>query len=226
MCGHGSIGVFRTLAELGRLAAGAVTLDTPVGPVGAEWTEDGSVTIRNVPAFCHAQDVVVDVPDLGRVIGDVAWGGNWFFLTELPGEPLELRNKERLTRATLLIKDSLGSAGVRGADGAEVDHVELFGPAARPDADSRNFVMCPSGAYDRSPCGTGTSARLAALHARGQLPLGRPWRQESISGGLFTAWLSEQGGRLIPYIRGKAFITARATLVFDPLDPFCAGLGA
>lgn len=226
MCGHGSIGVVRTLAELGRLAAGAVSLDTPVGPVSAELNADGSITLRNVPAYCHAQDVSVDVRELGRLSGDVAWGGNWFFLTELPGEPLVLRNRERLTRATLRIKEALRAAGIRGADGAEIDHVELFGPASRPDADSRNFVMCPSGAYDRSPCGTGTSAKLAALHARGQLALGRPWRQESITGGLFTAWLGEHEGRLIPYIRGRAFITARATLLFDPGDPLRDGLGA
>lgn len=224
MCGHGSIGVVRTLAELGRLKRGALRLDTPVGRVGAELNDDGSVTLQNVAAYCHAQDVSLDVPEVGRVTGDVAWGGNWFFLTELPGEPLELGNRERLTRATLRIKQALRAAGVRGADGAEVDHVEVFGPPRRPDADSRNFVMCPSGAYDRSPCGTGTSAKLAALHARGKLALGQPWRQESVTGGLFTGWLNEEQGRLIPYIRGRAFLTGRATLLFDPGDPFRAGL--
>lgn len=225
MCGHGTIGVVRTLAELGRLGSGAARLDTPVGPVRAELNGDGSVTLRNVPAYCHAQDVLVDVPELGRLKGDVAWGGNWFFLAELPGEPLELANRERLTRITLKIRDALRAQGVRGADGAEIDHVELFGGASRPDADSRNFVMCPSGAYDRSPCGTGTSAKLAVLHARGQLALGRPWRQEGITGGLFTAWLDAEEGRLIPHIRGRAFITGRTTLLFDPADPFRQGLG-
>jgi 4-hydroxyproline epimerase len=226
MCGHGSIGVVRTLAELGRLTAGSVRLDTPVGSVSAVLNEDGSITLRNVPAYCHAQDVSLEVPQLGRLTGDVAWGGNWFFLTELPSEPLVFGNRVRLTRAALLIKEALRAAGIRGAGGAEVDHVELFGPATRPDADSRNFVMCPSGAYDRSPCGTGTSAKLAALHARGRLAPGRPWRQESITGGLFTAWLGEEEGRLIPYIRGRAFITARATLLFDPRDPLRQGFGA
>jgi 4-hydroxyproline epimerase len=224
MCGHGTIGVVRTLAELGRLDAGAVRLDTPVGPVSAVLDADGSVTLRNVPAFCHARDVGVDVPGLGRLTGDVAWGGNWFFLTELPGEQLELANRARLTRATLDIMRALREAGVRGADGALIDHVELFGTPRRPDADSRNFVMCPSGAYDRSPCGTGTSAKLAALHARGALALGQRWRQESVTGGLFTGWLSEEQGRLIPHIRGRAFLTGRTTLVFDPHDPFRAGL--
>lgn len=224
MCGHGTIGVVRTLADLGRLSAGALQLDTPVGSVSAELNPDGSVTLRNVPAYCHARDVCVDVPELGRLKGDVAWGGNWFFLTELAGEPLELGNRARLTRLTLAIKAALGAAGVRGAGGAEIDHVEVFGPARRPDADSRNFVMCPSGAFDRSPCGTGTSAKLAVLHARGELKLGQPWRQESVTGGLFIAWLAEEQGRLIPHIRGRAFLTGRATLLFDPLDPFCAGL--
>jgi proline racemase len=226
MCGHGSIGVVRTLAELGRLAAGALRLDTPVGRVGAELNADGSVTLRNVPAYCHARDVSVEVPGLGRLTGDVAWGGNWFFLTELPGEPLALANRARLTRVTLEILRALREGGVRGAAGAEVDHVELFGPPQRADADSRNFVMCPSGAYDRSPCGTGTSAKLAALHARGALALGQPWRQESVTGGLFTGWLAEEQGRLIPHIRGRAFLTGRSTLLFDPRDPLRAGLPA
>jgi 4-hydroxyproline epimerase len=224
MCGHGTIGVVRTLSELGRLGSGAIRFDTPVGPVRAELDEGGSVTVRNVPAYCQAQDVTVHVPELGQVKGDVAWGGNWFFLTALPGEPLELGNRERLTRLTLRIKDALRAQGVRGADGAEIDHVELFGAASRPDADSRNFVMCPSGAYDRSPCGTGTSAKLAVLHARGQLALGSPWRQEGITGGLFTAWLGEDQGRVVPHIRGRAFITGRTTLFFDPADPFRHGL--
>jgi 4-hydroxyproline epimerase len=170
--------------------------------------------------------VSLEVPGLGRLTGDVAWGGNWFFLTELPGEPLALANRARLTRATLEILRALRKGGVRGAAGAEIDHVELFGPPQRADADSRNFVMCPSGAYDRSPCGTGTSAKLAALHARGALALGQPWRQESVTGGLFTGWLAEEQGRLIPHIRGRAFLTGRSTLLFDPRDPLRAGLPA
>lgn len=226
MCGHGLIGVARTLESLGRLSSGVARLDTPVGRVGVELHDDASVTIQNVPAYCHARDVSVDVAGVGRVTGDVAWGGNWFFLTTLPGEPIEMGNLANLTRATLRIKAALRAAGVSGAEGAEVDHVEVFGPAGRADADSRNFVMCPSGAYDRSPCGTGTSAKLAVLHARGQLALGQQWRQESVSGGLFTGWLSEEQGRLIPYIRGRAFITGEARLCFDPRDPFRAGLGA
>ncbi len=225
MCGHGTIGVVRTLEHLGRIAPGAVKLDTPVGPVGAELGVDGVVTIQNVPAQCHLRDLAVDVPGLGRVVGDVAYGGNWFFLAELPGEAVEPGNHERLRTVTLAIQRALSVEGVRGGGGEIVDHVILFGPPARPDADSRNYVMCPGGAYDRSPCGTGTSARMASLHARGRLAIGARYRQESICGSLFTGWLEERDGKLIPRIQGRAFITGRTTLHFDPRDPFRGGLG-
>jgi 4-hydroxyproline epimerase len=226
MCGHGLIGLARTLEFLGRATPGALRVDTPVGTVSAELHDDASVTITNVPARVHALDVAVDVPGLGRVVGDVAWGGNWFFLTHLEDEPIGLFRQARLSAVTLAIKDALASAGITGEGGAEIDHVELFGPPVRDDADSRNFVMCPGGAYDRSPCGTGTSAKLAVLHARGQLALGARWRQEAVTGGLFTGWLVEEGGVLVPRIRGRAFVTGRATLLFDPRDPFRAGIGA
>ncbi len=185
-----------------------------------------SVTIENVPAYCHAQGVALEVPGLGRVTGDVAWGGNWFFLTELPALPLELANAAALTDATARILEALRSAGITGRDGAEIDHVELFGPPHRSDADSRNFVLCPGLAYDRSPCGTGTSAKLAVLAARGRLAPGRRWRQESITGSLFEGWLEERDGTLVPHIRGRAFVTARTTLFFDPSDPFREGFTA
>jgi 4-hydroxyproline epimerase len=223
MCGHGAIGVVRTLEHLGRVTPGTVALDTPVGAVSAELGLDGSVTIRNVPAYSHARDVEVEVPGLGRVHGDVAWGGNWFFITHLPDLALELGAVDALTRVTRDIMRALRTAGITGEGGAEIDHVELSGPPVRPDADSRNFVLCPGGAYDRSPCGTGTSARMAALHARGELALGERWRQESITGSLFTGWLEEEAGRLIPYIRGTAYVTGESVLHFDPADPFRAG---
>ncbi len=219
MCGHGLIGVARTLEFLGRLAPGPVRIDTPVGTVSAEVEADSAVTIENVPAFCHARDVSVDVPGLGRVTGDVAWGGNWFFLTEVPGPPIELANVAALTDSTSRILAALRAAGISGRDGAPVDHVELFGPPRRPDADARNFVLCPSLAYDRSPCGTGTSAKMAALAARGRLAPGRRWRQESVTGSLFEGWLEERSGALVPHVRGRAFVTGRATLFFDPRDP-------
>jgi 4-hydroxyproline epimerase len=226
MCGHGLIGVVRTLEHLGRLRPGPVRIDTPVGTVGARLEEDGAVTVENVPAFCHARDVVVEVPGLGEVTGDVAWGGNWFFLTERPEIPLELRNVAALTDATARILAALRERGVAGRDGAEIDHVELSGPPRRRDADSRNFVLCPGLAWDRSPCGTGTSAKMAALAARGRLRPGERWGQESLTGSLFEGWLEERGGALVPRIRGRAFVTGRATLLFDPRDPFREGFTA
>jgi proline racemase len=226
MCGHGLIGLVRTLELLGRLSPGPVRVDTPVGTVGAELEAQGAVTIENVPAHCHARDVEVDVPGLGRVSGDVAWGGNWFFLAELPHLPLDLANAPALADAATRILGALRARGIAGRDGAAIDHVELFGPPRRADADSRNFVLCPGLAWDRSPCGTGTSAKMAALFARGKLRPGERWRQESITGSLFEGWLEEREGSLVPFVRGQAFVTGRTTLVFDPRDPFREGFTA
>ncbi len=226
MCGHGLIGVVRTLEYLGRLQPGTVYIDTPVGTVSAVLDDNGAATIKNVPAFCHLQDVAVEVPGIGQVVGDVAYGGNWFFIAHLPEHPIELGNLEELTRVTRLILGALHEQGITGAGGAEIDHVEISALPDRADADCKNFVLCPGGAYDRSPCGTGTSAKMASLYARGELALGEPWRQESITGSLFTGWLHEGEGGLIPHIRGHAFITGEATLRFDPGDPFRTGFSA
>jgi 4-hydroxyproline epimerase len=239
MCGHGAIGVVRTLDFLGRLpppAAGSgvvtVRLDTPAGTVQAETTPGtgpGEVTIANVPSRCVARDVAVEVPGLGVVRGDVAYGGNWFFLVEigqLPGLRLERSLIPALRRAAASIRAALAAAGVSGDGGAEIDHVEILGPPKSAAVDGLNFVLCPGGAHDRSPCGTGTSALLAALHSRGQLALDRPWRQESVAGGRFTAWLTREGEALVPHIRGRAFVTAQATLFFQAADPFRGGLPA
>ena len=223
MCGHGTIGVVRTLEHLGRLTAGTVRIDTPAGTVRAELDADGAVTIENVPSFRHRADVELDVPGVGRVRGDVAYGGNWFFLTELAEPALEPSRVAELLRITARIRDALKAGGITGADGAEVDHVELFGAPKRFDADSRNFVLCPGAAYDRSPCGTGTSAKMAVLHARGALALEEHWVQESITGSAFTGWLTARDGALVPHIRGRAFITAEGTLRFDARDPFRGG---
>jgi 4-hydroxyproline epimerase len=233
MCGHGTIGVARTLDFLGRLpatpgnsgAASTVRLDTPAGTVTAE-ISGVAVTITNVPARCLARDVVLEVPGLGKIAGDVAYGGNWFFLTtveQLPGLTLARDQAAQLTAATWRIRTALAAAGVTGEDGAEIDHIEVFGPPTSAGADSRNFVLCPGGAFDRSPCGTGTSAKLAVLHARGEIALGERWHQESFVGGHFTAWLSRDGAALVPHIRGRAFVTAQATLIFERDDPFRAG---
>ena len=226
MCGHGLIGVVRTLEHLGRIGPGIVRIDTPAGTVSAELHADGGVAIENVPAFRHRAGVEVDVPGVGPVRGDVAYGGNWFFLAENVDAPLEMANVRELLSITTSIRHALEAEGITGTDGAKIDHIELFGPPTRSDADSRNFVLCPGAAYDRSPCGTGTSAKMAALHARGDLTVGERWRQESITGSVFTGWLTEEGGALVPHISGQAFVTSRATLLFDAEDPFRFGIPA
>jgi proline racemase len=226
MCGHGLIGVVRTLEYLGRVKPGISRYDTPVGTVSAELASDGSVTIENVAAYCHATDVALDVPGVGRVVGDVAYGGNWFFLTHLDGVEIDLDRARDLTRVTQAIQDALRAAGITGSNGADIDHIELSASPSRRDADARNFVLCSGGEYDRSPCGTGTSAVMAARYHRGQLALGEPWRQESVAGSLFTGWLTAgSSGALVPHVRGTAFVTGESTLRFDPADPFRGGLG-
>lgn len=229
MCGHGLIGVVRTLEYLGRLTTGTHAFDTPVGTVRATLHDDGSVTIVNVAPSVYAQDVTVNVPGYGAVTGDVAYGGNWFFITHADGvaeaPPVDMGHVRDLERFTQAIQDAIRAQGITGADGADVDHVELSAAPARDDADGRNFVLCSGGEYDRSPCGTGTSAKMAALHARGALALGVPWRQESITGGLFTGWLTAgDDGALVPHVRGTAFVTGETTLRFDPSDPFRFGI--
>jgi 4-hydroxyproline epimerase len=224
MCGHGLIGVVRTLEFLGRLRSGSHHFDTPVGTVRAELADDGSVTIENVPATLHARDVTVEVAGYGPVTGDVAYGGNWFFITHSHAVPVDLAHVRELTRFTQAVQDAIRFAGITGADGADIDHIEISAPPSRVDADARNYVLCSGGDYDRSPCGTGTSATMAALHARGRLALGREWRQEGITGSVFTGWLTAgAGGALIPHVRGTAFVTGETTLHFDPRDPFRCG---
>ena len=231
MCGHGTIGVVATLAHLGRIGAGRHRLDTPVGPVETELRDDGSVTVFNVASYRQAAGVVLQVPGIGAVTGDVAWGGNWFFLvdaTQLAMVPvLALANVEALAELAWRIRGALEAQGVTGADGAVIDHVELFAPT--PTADSRNFVLCPGKAYDRSPCGTGTSAKLACLAADGHLAAGDTWVQESVIGSRFEGhWAPAEGqpGRILPAIRGRAWITAEATLLLAHDDPFRDGIRA
>ena len=191
MCGHGLIGVARTLEHLGRAHPGIMRIDTPAGTVQAELGAHGAVSIRNVPSYRYRAGVSVSVPGVGAVQGDVAYGGNWFFLTELARPALALANLPELMATTAAIRDALRAQGTTGANAADIDHIELSGPPEQRDADSRNFVLCPGAAYDRSPCGTGTSAKLAVLHARGELAVGQRWRQESITGGRFTGWIEE-----------------------------------
>jgi 4-hydroxyproline epimerase len=183
------------------------------------------VTIENVPSFCHSRNVEVQVPGVGRVVGDVAWGGNWFFITHDTPIAVTAANAKELIRVTQAIQDAINAAGITGANGEPIDHIEISAAPTRADADCRNFVLCSGGEYDRSPCGTGTSAKLAVLYAKGEITLGTRWRQESITGSLFTGWLTtNERGELIPHIRGTAYITAEATLLFDQADPFRGGI--
>ncbi len=220
-----------TLAHLGRIVAGVHRIETPIGVVGATLADDGSVAVENVASYRSRAAVTARVDGLGDVTGDVAWGGNWFFLVRAPQLELALSRADELRDVTLRIRAALAASGITGDDGAEIDHVELFGPPSNPvAADSRNFVMCPGGAYDRSPCGTGTSAKLACLHADGALAEGQIWRQESIVGSIFEGWVNAgsdddaAAGRVRPTIRGRAFVTGEATLLLDPRDPLCWGI--
>lgn len=225
MCGHGTIGAVVTLAHMGLIGPGTHRIETPVGTVSATLSGRNTVTIDNVPASVHLSDVCVDVPGLGPVVGDVAWGGNWFFLTENAPCPLDFAAIPQLTAAAKAVKDALVAAGITGAGGGEIDHIEFFQKGA-DGADSRNFVLCPGDAYDRSPCGTGTSAKLACLAAHGSLKPGQPWVQESIVGSRFTGVYSLGAtGEILPRITGRAFVTAEATLLLDADDPFPHGLG-
>uniref|UniRef100_UPI0035715B1E 4-hydroxyproline epimerase n=1 Tax=Chitinimonas arctica TaxID=2594795 RepID=UPI0035715B1E len=222
MCGHGTIGLIVTLAHLGRIGLGSHRIETPVGVVEATLEAGNRVSVRNVPSYRLAANVLVDVPGYGCLSGDIAWGGNWFFLVSGHGQRIAADNIAKLTDCSVRIRQALIQQGVRGADGAEIDHIELFGPSDL--GDSRNFVLCPGLAYDRSPCGTGTSAKLACLAADGKLPAGQPWRQESVIGSLFEASYQLQDGLLYPTIAGHAYVNAEATLLIDPADPFAWGI--
>ncbi|WLH66268.1 4-hydroxyproline epimerase [Pseudomonas sp. FP2309] len=222
MCGHGTIGLVASLHHLGQIQPGVHRIDTPVGPVAATLHADGAVTLRNVPAYRYRQQVPVDVPGHGTVYGDIAWGGNWFFLVSEHGKALEMHNVDALTDYTWAMLKALEDSDIRGADGAPIDHIELFADDAH--ADSRNFVMCPGKAYDRSPCGTGTSAKLACLAADNKLAAGATWVQASITGSQFEGRYERDGERVIPFITGRAYMTADSTLLIDPQDPFAWGI--
>ena len=226
MCGHGTIGLVITLAYLGRIDSGVHRIETPVGIVEALLHETGEVTITNVPSYRSAANVSVEVEGFGTVKGDVAWGGNWFFLTNDCPFSLSLDNLKPLSDYTRGIRHALAKAGLTGTDGAEIDHIEVYGPPTLSQAHSKNFVLCPGGSYDRSPCGTGTSAKLACLYASGKLREGEIWRQESIIGSVFEASFTLAGGAIRPRIKGSAFITSEARLILDPCDKFQWGIRA
>jgi len=224
MCGHGTIGVIATLQHLGRISEGTHRLDTPVGTVTCTLGAGGRVSIENVVSYRHRKDVEVKVDGFGAVKGDVAWGGNWFFLVDGHDRAIALDHVDELTQFTGALRRSLTSAGITGRDDGEIDHIELFGDPADKANDCRNFVLCPGNAYDRSPCGTGTSARLACLAADGELAEGARWRQESIVGSVFEGRYRMVEGGIVPTITGQAFVCAEGTALLDPNDPFCWGI--
>ena len=226
MCGHGTIGLVATLAYMKRIGPGEHKVETPVGTVSAILHTSGEVTVNNVASYRSAADVAVEVPGYGKVRGDVAWGGNWFFLVRQHAMELTLRNIDALTNFTWAIRQALRDSGIAGADSKEIDHVELYGPSQLPGVNSRNFVLCPGKAYDRSPCGTGTSAKLACLYADGKISEGQTWKQESIVGSVFEGSVKVRDGRVFPSIKGSAFVNAEAELVLDPRDPLCMGIRA
>ncbi|WP_027908331.1 4-hydroxyproline epimerase [Pseudomonas sp. URMO17WK12:I4] len=222
MCGHGTIGLVVSLAHMGRIGPGVHRIETPVGTVEATLHEDHSVSVRNVPSYRYRQNVELQVPGYGLVCGDIAWGGNWFFLMAEHGQRIAGDNVEALTAYTYAVQKALEDQGIRGEDGGLIDHIELFSDDDK--ADSRNFVLCPGKAYDRSPCGTGTSAKLACLAADGKLQPGEIWRQASVIGSLFEGSYQWQGDKVIPTIRGRAHISAESTLLLEQDDPFAWGI--
>jgi 4-hydroxyproline epimerase len=229
MCGHGTIGLIASLAYLGKIRPGVHRIETPVGIVTTTLHPSGEVTVENVPSFRSAASVAVTVPSHGTVRGDIAWGGNWFYLvenhgSENQGKSLSLANVEELTEFTWAIRQALAAQGITGANGEEIDHIELFGPPEDPSADSMNFVLCPGKAYDRSPCGTGTSAKMACLYSDGKLTPEQLWRQAGILGTIFEGSIRVEDGRIIPSITGSAYVTAESTFLLDPKDPFCMGI--
>ncbi|MBI2380711.1 MAG: 4-hydroxyproline epimerase [Gammaproteobacteria bacterium] len=223
MCGHGSIGLVVTLAHLGRIQPGIHRIETPVGIVEAELMDGNRVSLRNVPSFRYAKGVRVEVAGHGPMHGDIAWGGNWFFLVDDHGQRVAGDNIAALTDCAVKVREALERDGITGAKGALIDHIELFGPGGE-GADSRSFVLCPGLAYDRSPCGTGTSAKLACLYADGKLQPGEAWVQESVIGSRFEACLEWQDGELCPRITGTAWVNADCELIIDPRDPYAFGI--
>jgi 4-hydroxyproline epimerase len=224
MCGHGTIGLIATLAYMKRIVPGEHRIETPVGTVSATLHESGAVTVYNVPSYRSAMNVAIEVPRYGTVHGDIAWGGNWFFLVREHNLDLTLKNIDELTGFTWATRQALRANGITGDNRKEIDHVELFTTSQVPGVNSKNFVLCPGKAYDRSPCGTGTSAKLACLYADGKIREGEIWRQESIVGSVFESSVTVRDGRIYPSIKGSAFVNAEAELVFDSRDPFCMGI--
>jgi 4-hydroxyproline epimerase len=225
MCGHGTIGLVTTLAHIGRIVPGQHQIETPVGSVSARLHEDGRVSVSNVASYRFRASVSVDVPGYGLFTGDIAWAGNWFFLIGEHPFDLSLANRAQLVAASTAIRSALTSSGITGEGGALIDHIEFFAAPRSAGSSSRNFVLCPGASFDRSPCGTGTSAKMACLYADGRLAPGDIWIQEGILGTCFEGRITEgPNGHVNPVITGRAWITAESKLLFDRTDPFVSGI--
>jgi 4-hydroxyproline epimerase len=224
MCGHGTIGLVRSLAHLGRIQTGKHRIETPVGEVETELLSCGCIAVHNILSYRYRAGVPVEVPGFGRLVGDIAWGGNWFFLIGDHSFELKTSHSAELVAATHAIRTALAECGITGKDGASIDHIELFGPPECRDNSSRNFVLCPGASFDRSPCGTGTSAKMACLYADGKLAEGQVWRQEGFLGTHFIGSIKARGDGVLPTIRGRAWISGESTLIFDRDDPFAGGI--
>ncbi len=224
MCGHGMIGLIVTLYHLGKVGLGLHRVETPVGVVEVELLSPNRARIENVPSYRFAKDVSVDIPNFGSITGDIAWGGNWFYLVKQHHQVLSQDNTLALVNYCASIQQALNDAGITGDDGSAVDHIELFGePSDSQLADSRNFVLCPGREYDRSPCGTGTSAKMACLYEDGLLKPGQLWRQQSIIGSIFEGFVKCKDDKLIPIITGNAYVTMDSRVLQDVSDPFVNG---
>jgi 4-hydroxyproline epimerase len=225
MCGHGTIGVVTTLAHMGRIGPGRHSIETPVGTVSTHLHEDGRVSVSNVPSYRLRASVPVEVPGYGRFTGDIAWAGNWFFLIADHPFDISLANRAELIAASTAVRSALIDSGITGEDGALIDHIEFFGAPHSPNNSSRNFVLCPGASFDRSPCGTGTSAKMACLYADGKLAPGDIWIQEGILGTFFEGRITgTPNGRVDPEITGRAWVTAESRLLFQNNDPFASGI--
>ena len=226
-CLHGTIGIVETLAYLDRIKPGEHHIETPVGIVTALLAEDHSITVKNIPSYRFAEDVRVTLPDGREIAGNISWGGNWFFLISNQGPEIRAQNIAALTDFTKTVRDALHTQNITGENGAEIDHIECFSsPQPGINADSQNFVLCPGSAYDRSPCGTGTSAKIACLAASGELTEGGIWHQASIIGSVFEGSFESipDSDKIIPIVTGRAFITAETTIIIHPNDPFKHGI--
>ncbi|TLP46886.1 hydroxyproline-2-epimerase [Cohaesibacter sp. CAU 1516] len=225
MCGHGTIGLAVTLAHLGRIDIGTHRIETPAGIVEVTLTDRNTVTVRNIESRRVAKDVSITLDDLGTITGDIAYGGNWFYIIDPSPVAVEPSNLRALTDTAISIRTAINERQQADQTGIEVDHVIFQGPSPKPDIQSRNFVLCPDDTYDRSPCGTGSSARLACLAADGLLAPGEEIQQESIIGSHYQlSYQPGQAGGIIPQITGQAYIMAETKLIFDPSDPFRDGI--